>query len=118
MNAPLPPDLELLRAAEAFCEAPANTGLVERAAVAMKSVEYDVWQRRWPPQMAMIAMQAWQTLEMALKDEGELRRDWAAVLEAQLARLKLAARPKPKASPRSSKPRDEDPPQDMWWQRD
>jgi|GEM_PF-2061990 len=115
----MPPDLLLLDAVKAFCDAPANPQLVERMGVARGDVRLDEWLRRWPHARRDMAERAWENMRRALgQNDGELRRDEAAVLKTQIERLMLATRKRMSAPTRkpSAKPKAEDLPL-QWWQK-
>lgn len=111
----------LLPAVKAFCEAPANPGLLERVATARDNERIDGWLALWPPGWKDFAGDAWQAMHKALQPgPTDMRRANAAVLAAYVERLEtalhVATRPR-QAPPGRRKPSSE-PPKDAWWLKD
>lgn len=111
----------LLPAVKAFCEAPANPGLLERMALARKDERIDGWLALWPPGWKDFAGDAWQCMHKVFDAaSADHRRALAMVLAAYVERLEAARHlaTRPRQAPRGRRNPPSEPPKDAWWLKD
>ncbi len=81
--------MQLRVAIRPFLEAPANTSVCERMMLAREAEGLEGWLAHWPPSHKALAREAFETMARAIRAEGELRADFAAVLKTQIDCLEL-----------------------------
>lgn len=77
----------LPQAVAGFLEAPANPECEARLLIAMAGEPAESWQRRFPPECAVLANTAWRWMELALAAQGDDRADLAEILKTMINRL-------------------------------